>query len=342
MRLPFSAFGNAQFWLRRASQRYFCNKAQDHAKFNLQAYKDYFVHGGNCIVLLAIVQTDMIPLRSLMIVASTAGIAYNLLQPKPLIPPALWGGFFICCHAYQLSILLRERQKIQLSQDEEQAYEAAFLPFGFTPRQFLDILEHSSGKWCDFQKGEYVHHAGSLKEDVHYLLEGEVEMLDENDSEMAKLDPGKGGWLGTLFDPNAGKEQEQHERHDSDSKHSLSARCMTDRCRTLGLRREPLHRILKENPRLSQAATKAEVADLWGKIQRATPEHVRTTYRAMLEVAAIDGVIHANEKHLLESFRQRHGLSEEDHAKCVQELGWKSDKLQEDHGVKSLLLFFRK
>ena len=144
----------------------------------------YFVHFGNCIVLLAINQTDMMHLRGLSIGASCCGIAYNMLQPNPLVAPALWGVFFIGCHTYQISILLREQQEVRLSDDEEAAYQRAFVRFGFTPRQFLDILEAAQppppaegGAFATHGHGATIHARGSPMDTISFVLEGEVEMV---------------------------------------------------------------------------------------------------------------------------------------------------------------------
>jgi len=56
---------------------------------------------------------DMLYLRSLMIGASTCGIVFNLLQPKPLFVPAGWGVFFIVGHAVQIYILLQASSDAQ-------------------------------------------------------------------------------------------------------------------------------------------------------------------------------------------------------------------------------------
>jgi hypothetical protein len=149
-----------------------------------RAHSSYFVHFGNCIVLMAISQTDMMNLRALSIGATMCGIAYNLLQiPRPLVAPAMWGIFFIGCHSYQILELLRERQEVKLSAVEKDAYEQAFLRFGFTQRQFLDLLEGAapqSGGRCaaivQHRHKEMVHTRGDVMDNIHFVMNGEVEV----------------------------------------------------------------------------------------------------------------------------------------------------------------------
>jgi hypothetical protein len=90
---------------------------------------------------MAMTSSDMLPLRCFMVGASSCGILYNLLQPKPLIPPAAWGIFFIAGHGLQITRLLLARQHITMDDREHELYERAFMPFGFSPRAFTQLLE---------------------------------------------------------------------------------------------------------------------------------------------------------------------------------------------------------
>ena len=228
----------------------------------------YIVHFGNFVVLVSINQTDMLNLRCLALVSTSCSIAFNLLQPTPLITPACWGAFFIACHLYQLSVLLRERQETTLSRREELAYEQAFLRYGFTPRQFVDIVERSSGRWPTFARGEYVHRSGEAMDEIHCLLDGAVEQVSTTGEAFATLHAGKGGWLGEFFDPN--QDASYWERP---HRFPISYRCVSEGgCATLALARRALHETITTNPRLHAAATRAEVADLWGKIHQDMPE----------------------------------------------------------------------
>lgn len=301
------------------------NKAVEALLTTCRSRCSYFVHIGNCIVLLAINQTDMMQLRGLSIAASCCGIAYNMLQPKPLIAPALWGLFFIGCHAFQISVLLREQQEVRLTALEEQAYERAFVRFGFTQRQFLDILEvaqpaagSSHDTFADYSYGDIVHARGSPMEVISFVLQGEVEMVSTTDDGMSTVRPGKGGWLGEFYDPNIASDY-----WEKPHAHPISYRCIDrDGCRTFQLVRRAMHETISANPRLHAMATRAEVDDLWGKLHRAPANLRRRSYQAMLEVAVSDGEISASERQLLDDFRRRHHISDAEHVKNLAELGW--------------------
>ncbi|CAK9000082.1 unnamed protein product [Durusdinium trenchii] len=265
----------------------------------------YFVHIGNCIVLLAINQKDMLQLRSLSVTASLFGIAYNLLQPSPLWAPAAWGGFFISCHLYYIAQLLRDRVGITLDADHEAAYEMAFMGHGFTPRQFLKLFEAAHGRIEEARCGTFICRKGEPKKWVHYLLDGKVMLIDGSEDKVVNIVPGKGSWLGEFFDP---AEPEDHWA--TPHFHQVSFKCIAPRCRLLTLEIDSLHRAIREAG-LAEAATRAEISDLWGKLRGSHHEHRRNTYSAMLELAVADGKVDAKE---------------EDHEVKLAELGWTAEE----------------
>ncbi|CAJ1357701.1 unnamed protein product [Effrenium voratum] len=277
----------------------------------------YFVHFGNCLVLLAINQTDMLQLRMLSVTASLFGMAYNLLQPTPLLAPAAWGGFFICCHLYYIVQLLRERAGITLDPDHEAAYEMAFMPFGFTPRQFLDLCQVADAQIQDLSCGGYFARKGEPMDKINYLMEGEVMLISHTEDKMANISAGQGSWLGEFFDPAMAKDYWEKPRN-----HLVSFKCISRRCRSLGLQRRSLQEAIAASPRLTEAATKGQIKDLWGKLHGSHREHRRNTYCAMLELALADGKVDPTEVALLENWKSRHGIPEEDHQIKLAELGW--------------------
>ena len=56
---------------------------------------NYIIHFGNAWAVVALGMQEMLHLRACMVMASTCGVAFNLLQPKPLWAPAGWAVFFI-------------------------------------------------------------------------------------------------------------------------------------------------------------------------------------------------------------------------------------------------------
>ena len=246
--------------------------------------------------------------------------------------PALWGTFFIGCHLWQITTLLREQQPIVLNPDQELAYEKAFCSYGFTPRQFLDILESACGVWRTYADGDWIQREGDEMDKLHCVLEGEA-MLVRNGCDAIAMRPGKGGWLGEFHDPNQPADYWEH-KHPA----IVSWRCASERCRTLALSRRALHQTLSTNPRLAAAANRAEIADLWGKLHSAGPQHRVKAYRSMLEVALSDGQVTASERRLLETFRERHAIADKDHEEGLRAAGWSVDEYA--RGRRSRLLMW--
>lgn len=52
-----------------------------------------------------------------------------------------------------------------------------------------------------------------------------------------------------------------------------------------------------------QAATAVQVADLWGKMQSSNSVMIKETYRQILKVSTLDGVIAPQERELLQLYR---------------------------------------
>ncbi|GAB5369741.1 hypothetical protein AAMO2058_001431700 [Amorphochlora amoebiformis] len=283
----------------------------------LCANSNYIIHFGNALILLAINQTDMLYLRGFTVCATVCGIAFNLLQPKPLYAPAGWGVFFIMCHAYQISILARERRKITLLPDQEEVYEKAFMPFGFTPRQFLDIIETTGSRCGVFIEGEDIQSRGNPMDELHYVLKGNVAIINRHGDEISRVSPGKGAWLGEFYAPTLPKDywEKAHPL-------PITFKCMSDTCRTMAVCRKQLYHTLDSNPRLSTAAARAEIDDLWGKMHNTMPQRRNQIYKGMLRMASVDGKIDPSELELLRIFRTRHGISQNLHDDIVAEMGF--------------------
>mmetsp|Transcript_17384 Transcript_17384/g.40723 ORF Transcript_17384/g.40723 Transcript_17384/m.40723 type:complete len:381 (+) Transcript_17384:58-1200(+) len=313
--------------------------------WNLESIRDafsakrhYFVHGGNLLVLAAINQTDMLNLRVISVGASTLGIFYNLLQPTPLIAPACWGVFFISCHFYYIVRLLRERQEVLLSDEAQQVFEKAFQVHGFTKMQFSDLLQYTAATWRTFGRSEMIHKRGDPLEDLHYLCEGQVTMVSATGDWMRDILPGRSGWLGELFDPKRNRDEYwARQRY-----FPVSYQCTAERCRTLAIPRRALDDFLTSNAKLSEAATRSQVADLWGKTLSALRQNRLQAYRKMLEVAVSDGVIGTAERVVIEDWRARHKITEEEHAGFLEELGWTAEEFRrgarDRAGLRGLLM----
>ena len=116
---------------------------------------------------------------------------------------------------YYIAQLLRDRVGITLDPDHEAAYERAFMPHGFTPRQFLKIFQAAEGRLEERRCGSFVSRAGQPKRRIHYLMDGEAQLIDHKMDKVVNILPGKGSWLGEFFDPTQPQDywEEPHTHH---------------------------------------------------------------------------------------------------------------------------------
>jgi len=280
----------------------------------------YIVHFGNVVALMAVSQSDMLYLRSLLVVSTCCGMAYNLTQPTPLWAPAAWGIVFLGMHLRQIYILLKENEKLVLSCDEEALYEKAFMSFGCPPRHFKDLLAKVGARWCTWDKNTLVQKIGDPMEEINYLVEGSVLLVSSSGDPMHTVQGGKGGWLGEMYDPI-----QSEDYWDKPHNWLISFKCISEKCRTVSFRRRALHEAFRGSAKLEQAATRAQISDLWSKLHAALPAHRRNAYEGMLQVALSDGYLDAAERNMLDEFRKRHGITEQEHQDFLAKLGWSLD-----------------
>ena len=242
----------------------------------------YVVHFGNILAVCAMMQQDMLMLRSFMIGASICGIAFNLLQPIPLLTPACWGLFFICGHGIQIYFLIRDKLSITMSEDLNKVYEDAFFGYGFTPRQFIDLCKYCDYSFISFKKGQEIVTEGSDMPYLHWLMRGKLTVNTKKFGDLGIVhEESETRWLGEFFDPN----------RDSDywnKPHSwiVTYICLED-CKAVRLDRKKLDIFLNQNDSFKEKASKVVVKDIWGKLRNVRKSDVLKSYAEMLNIALL-------------------------------------------------------
>eukprot|EP00466_Bigelowiella_natans_P006452 jgi/Bigna1/135160/aug1.28_g9868 len=330
-----------QRWFRKTNdlakkgRRAYLKVAFSKVRMQLGERAAFFVHVGNALALFGATQTDVLSLRMFMISATACGITFNLLQPKPLFAPACWGVFFLAVHGYQILKLLQERRVVQLTQKEEDLYNKAFMQFKFTPRLFLDVLNKSDARWRSFPEGGVIQARGEPMPAVHYLLSGNVSVFNGTNGHVVDLEPGSGAWLGEFYDPNYDLKV-VHEINEEAS--PVTYKCASKNCRTVRFCRATLQKFISGNPRLANAAVRAEVDDLWAKIRTSRSQQPKQTYKAMLNVAVSDGRIDPQERCMLRAFGKRQGITVTEHEAMLASVGWTPKEFEK--GYKSATPYF--
>eukprot|EP00326_Haptolina_ericina_P035879 CAMPEP_0181244848 /NCGR_PEP_ID=MMETSP1096-20121128/43091_1 /TAXON_ID=156174 ORGANISM="Chrysochromulina ericina, Strain CCMP281" /NCGR_SAMPLE_ID=MMETSP1096 /ASSEMBLY_ACC=CAM_ASM_000453 /LENGTH=171 /DNA_ID=CAMNT_0023341449 /DNA_START=1 /DNA_END=516 /DNA_ORIENTATION=+ len=113
------------------------------------------------------------------------------------------------------------------------------------------------------------------------------------------LRPGKGGWLGELWDPN------EEPTYWDQPHHWRTGFYAKEDCRVVAFDRKRLHDFIARSPHMRDAAEAAEIADLWGKLRNSFSQGTRNTYHGMWDMALADGALSERERVLLDKFAQQ-------------------------------------
>ena len=263
-----------------------------------------FVHLSAFAGIRGMMSSNMIVLRALALLSSSAALAFNMWNG--LRSPAFWNLAFIAVNLRRLTqLVLAEQTCITLDADEQKLYESAFAPYGVTLRDFSTLLREASSQWREFEANEVILKEGDPMPLLYYVVDGEVEVLFNEGTRVTNvLTPGKNGWLGELWDPNQDPAYWERPHHwmagFRSKKHSL----------LVAFDRKALHDVIARSHPLRDAASAAEVSDLWGKLRGCARQSVLNSYAAMKEMASLHGAPDAAQLKTLESFAARHKLSE--------------------------------
>eukprot|EP00808_Paulinella_micropora_P017232 g77730.t1 len=284
----------------------------------------YLIHIANGFALLAMGSQDMLNLRTFMILGNLCGIAYNLAQSPPLLPPVCWGMLFTMGHAVQIFLLFRKHE-INLTQRELDFYEAAFLPYSFTPRDFKTLIDECDASWWQVPKGHVFCRKGEEMPHIWYLVKGKADVQVNDDRTIAFV-PGRGAWLGEFWDPNFTGDSRTRQ-------HAWRATITADEdCEVVQVDRLKLRLALESRPQLMTKADRVQIGDLWGKLQSAEKGDALETYRNMVKVALVDGTLDPAERRMLDEWRAKHHISDEQHTQvcssfCLSVEDWKKSAL---------------
>lgn len=285
----------------------------------------WFVHGGNMLAVAAMGSDDMVSLRSFMIGASSCAIVYNLLQPKPLIPPACWGLFFIAGHSMQIARIYWDQRAVPLSEEEHDVYDSAFLPYGFTPRAFAALLRHSA--WVDYPPGAMIAREGEPRVHVSVVVDGTVDLLVADicvhsiDAEAVSAHSGV--WVGDAWDPSlatdGGHDDARHRR--GEGSWETSVRAGRRGARVLQFELAGFRDVVASNAGAAAAAERVELDDLSGKLRAADRATLELARHA--ELAAVESYVEllrscaardeAARRRVCEHYRERHQITDEMH-----------------------------
>ena len=197
-----------------------------------------------------------------------------------------------------------------MSERAHELYERTFLPFGFTPREFTELLSATDAKWVTFRDGDMVFKQGQPINCVHFVCfrdtrapsdgrggrkdrseafeilrdrrqDGGAEERADALEVVNRVDHNRGAWAGEPWDPEASWDTERCSAH--------SCRIVTNGSdRTVHAVRfnaQALHDFIAGNPAVQPAADRLAISDTWGKLHHATRAHYNSNRAHRQQIA---------------------------------------------------------
>jgi len=267
-------------------------------------------HASNLAYLGAYCMTDIIGLRIVSVVAGSAGVAFNYLQPSgPLWVPVFWGCVFIGLNIFFIGDNLL-KDKVSFTAQELEIYEQHFQSHHVSVRNFRDI--YAASRTMTYSEGDTILEQGKPVSHVYMLIEGQVKVEVDGRSQ-GTCGPGTliGNVPASTLTPNVALFTNTVTSDDAvvlvwDVEYLRQT--MDDKNSNLSL---PLISLMHD-----QAAK--DVLQL----NDAAKELNKLTYEQMLRTALSSGFVsNATRKHLRE-FRKVKGISDEDHERLLHRCGW--------------------
>ena len=113
---------------------------------------------------------DILWLRLLAIVGSLVVIPYYLLQTDPLWTPTMWSCVFVGIHAIRAWGIVKERQPVVFTDDEQLLYDKTFS--ALSRQQFKRLL--AIGEWQELDRGYVLHSTGDTPHSLEAVVRGEL------------------------------------------------------------------------------------------------------------------------------------------------------------------------
>lgn len=106
---------------------------------------DIWLHLANILWVVAYLVTDILWLRTLIVMGGLSSLTWTLTTPTPNLTLIGWTVVFNTINLVQIARLWHERRPVRLTEEEQMLYAAAFRTL--TPREFQRLL--TVGRWQD-------------------------------------------------------------------------------------------------------------------------------------------------------------------------------------------------
>jgi hypothetical protein len=143
---------------------------------------DIWLHLANILWVVAYLVTDIMWLRTLIVMGGLSSLTWTLTTPTPNFTVIGWTLVFNGINIVQIARLWHERRPLRLSPEEQTLYTAAFRTL--TPREFQRLL--AVGRWQDAPAKEVLIEQGVSPGRMLVLASGRA-VVKVNGREVAAL-----------------------------------------------------------------------------------------------------------------------------------------------------------
>ena len=113
--------------------------------------------------------SDILWLRSIIILSNLFGIAVNYSFKPPFMIGIRWNFFFILANLIQIARILNDRRDVELNEEEQQLYDALFGDT-FSRQEYKKLLNEA--EWHDLQPGQLLMAQGEQIDKIHLISKG--------------------------------------------------------------------------------------------------------------------------------------------------------------------------
>ena len=286
-------------------------------------------HGGAAVILYGFYETDVMLLRLWTVSGLICySVVPNAWRGNVLL--AAWGSLFVGLNAYRLVELASERVPVWLDDDEWACYEASGLNRFVAPSCFKRLAAH--GQFVDEPAGRVLKEENDPCPNFLVVRSGTV-LLSAHGRPLGGGVLGPGGLVGIpdlvqaklLADSIA--EDDPLRPTGSSSATRVKAQAGDKGARVLRWTAKDFRRAVdaEKDPKVQAQLIFYLNQQLLKKLHLRDHGVARKEYSNLLRAALSSGQVEAQDRAALHAFRAKNGLTEGDHADCLEALGWTTE-----------------
>lgn len=295
-------------------------------------------HGAFLYLAVSYMETDFWNLR----LYATGGIVLSMFfqyyRPQPLWIPIKWNVIFLVINAVMIAQIYYEYMTAEnITQEQKSIYTNMFRDLGMNAVSYFRLI--SCAERVTLEKGEALISAGKHNDHLSLVVSGSLDVLREGEA-VSSIGPDQ--FCGEMSFLQWKDELRKHLLKDPvaepDTVHILGVgNIVSAEDGTVVYRWNfwDLHKLFLRDMSVGVVVERLLSNDLNNKMKNNWKEEPVSRYKQILSGAMIDGLITPNERQVLKEFREAHGVTDEQHFKCLEKLNWTRDEFQRGYrGVK--------